>query len=62
MSTSEDKDRLPRVTPELIEAAVNRARKERSEAFWALLQAVFGRPESRASDSLPAGPSASPCV
>jgi len=33
------------VSPEIIEAAMQRGRRERSKAFWALLQAVFGRPE-----------------
>ncbi len=33
------------VTPEIVEAAMQRGRRERSIAFWTMLQAVFGRPE-----------------
>jgi hypothetical protein len=31
------------VNPELIDAAIARGRRERSEAVWAMLQMVFGR-------------------
>jgi hypothetical protein len=33
------------VSPEIIEAAMQRGRRERSKAFWTMLQAVFGRPD-----------------
>jgi hypothetical protein len=35
------------VTPEIVEAAIRRGRYERSVAFWAVLEAIFGRPEQR---------------
>jgi len=35
------------VTPEVIEAAIQRGRRERSKAFWSLLEALFGRPGER---------------
>lgn len=38
------------VTPERIEAAILRGRRERSLAMWAMLQAVFGRPDARDRD------------
>ena len=37
----------PIVTPEIVEAAMLRGRRERSLAFWAMLQSIFGRPEAR---------------
>ncbi len=43
------------VTPEQVANAIARGRRERSVAFWTMLQAVFGRPENRdASDDLAA--------
>jgi hypothetical protein len=40
------------VDPAVVAAAIERGRRERSQAFWAMLQAVFGRPENRdAADS-----------
>lgn len=38
------------VTPELVEAAIQRGRRERSLAMWSVLQAVFGRREARGQD------------
>jgi hypothetical protein len=35
------------VDPAVVAAAIERGRRERSLAFWAMLQAVFGRPENR---------------
>jgi hypothetical protein len=35
------------VDRKLVEAAMRRARKERSEAFWSMMQAVFGRRADR---------------
>jgi hypothetical protein len=34
------------VTREMIEAAIQRGRRERSQAFWTMLQTVFSRPEA----------------
>jgi hypothetical protein len=34
----------PDVTPEVVAAAIQRGRRERSLAFWAMLEAVFSRP------------------
>jgi hypothetical protein len=33
------------VSADVIAAAMQRGRRERSKAFWTMLQAVFGRPE-----------------
>lgn len=41
MTTFDEMSQSPRVTPEEIEAGIRRGRKERSAAFWAMLQAVF---------------------
>lgn len=35
------------VTPEQVANAIARGRRERSVAFWTMLQTVFGRPEHR---------------
>ncbi len=35
----------------VIEASMRRARRERSEAVWAILQRVFSRPEAAARDA-----------
>lgn len=43
---------LSAATPERIEAAVQRGRRERSLAMWSILQAVFGRPEAREQDEV----------
>lgn len=40
---------------DIIEAAMQRGRRERSKAFWALLQAIFGRPEASNDETLAAG-------
>jgi hypothetical protein len=34
---------LTGIDPQIVEAAMNRARKERSDAFWSIMKAVFGR-------------------
>ncbi len=34
-------------SPEAMERALNKARRERSLAFWTMLQAIFGRPDAR---------------
>lgn len=41
------------VDRKLVEAAMRRARQERSEAFWSMLQAVFGRRADRDEVSAP---------
>jgi len=33
------------VSREMIDAAMQRGRRERSKAFWSMLQTVFSRPE-----------------
>lgn len=35
------------VTAERIEAAIQKGRRERSQAFWRMLQDIFGRREDR---------------
>jgi hypothetical protein len=46
---------VPVVTAEKIEAAMQKGRRERSLAFWRMVQDIFGRSEDRAteSDTLP---------
>lgn len=46
------------IDPAVIEAAIQRGRRERSRAFWAMLQSIFGRPEDRGSSVAP--PAADP--
>ena len=41
------------VTPDLIQAAMQRGRRERSLAFWAMMQAVFGRRDEADHAHLP---------
>jgi hypothetical protein len=55
MSTANEarSNRLPIVTSEVIAAAVKRAHRERNDAFWAMLQAIFGRPEHRGKTDEP---------
>jgi hypothetical protein len=43
-------------TPEALELMLNKARRERSLAFWTMLQAVFGRPEAREAAEARLGP------
>jgi hypothetical protein len=41
----------PKITSELIEKSMQRAREERSRALWEMLQNVFSKPESSAKGS-----------
>ncbi|MEZ5816072.1 MAG: hypothetical protein R3D44_03225 [Hyphomicrobiaceae bacterium] len=51
-----DVSQRPRVTPEMVQAAIQRGRRERSQAMWAMLQAVFGRSDERdETESEPTG-------
>ena len=47
MSTSNTCQTSPKVTAEIVDAAIKRGRQLRSEAFRAMLLSIFGRPEDR---------------
>ncbi|MGE0701204.1 MAG: hypothetical protein AB7O57_19070 [Hyphomicrobiaceae bacterium] len=48
-NTNTNTNARPVLTGAVIEAAIQRGRRERSQAFWTMLQAIFGRPENRES-------------
>jgi hypothetical protein len=41
----------PQISREVIEAAMQRARIERSNAMWSLLSRLFSRPEHKADEA-----------
>lgn len=51
MSTHNKSHGIYGIDPAIIEAAIRRGRLERSQAFWAMLQAIFGRPAAKDGDA-----------